>query len=253
MKKFSVEINQRDKNLLFILVAVIIAFLLYNFIINPALINGTILAQERESTEYELNRVKTVIAQYPDLKKEEPVEKAKLVNKYKMFFDDLNQERILYRVDTLLINSGFNVSSYALTKTVASQIIANKPVYTSLTYPLFEIASKINPSLVELIKDDDDTGAESSVATDSMDFIPTTELTLSFNNTSYESVMAFLQSVENMDKSLIIKSVSMSKSETGVGGSIILSLYSLPKLDDTDKDLLKFDPVIPKGKANPFN
>jgi hypothetical protein len=256
MKKVSMEINQRDKRLLTILAAAIIIFLLYNYAISPALINGSLLSEEVQSAEQQMNRINALIEQYPTLGEQEKAEKKKLADKYKMFLGDLNQERILYKLDTLLIESGFNVSSYALTKTAAAQIVVNKPVYTPINYPLLELASKINPP-----QTDDQVGeagvdkAEKSTGSKEMpmDSIPTTDLTLSFNNVSYESVMAFLKAVEDMDKSFIVRNISMSKSESGTGGTVVLSLYSLPKLDDADKDLFKFDPVIPKGKVNPFN
>lgn len=249
------NITQRDKNLLMILAAAIIIYLLYRFFISPFLEVGAVLSQEKQSVEADLYRIDVLMEQYPSLKGEERTEKAKLSEKYSMFFYDLNQERILNKLDTLLVNSGLNISTYTPTGTAAVPITVSEPVYVPLDYPLLEVASKINSSLSETVEGEATDAAEASAGDDEalIGDIPTTDITLSFDNSSYESVMTFLKAVESMEKSLIVKNISMAKAEAGTGGQIILSLYALPKPDDSDRDLLKFTPVIPKGKTNPFN
>ncbi len=76
---------------------------------------------------------------------------------------------------------------------------------------------------------------------------------MDLSGVSYGSTIEFLQSLELMDKSVIVRNVSLLRAERGLDGQIILAIYSLPKIDDTDKDILRFEPVIPKGKTNPFS
>jgi hypothetical protein len=255
MKKNALNISQREKNMLAILAAAVVAFVLFNYVMSPALMTGTVLTQEKKAAETELDRINTLVEQYPVLIKQEKSEKSRLTEKYKMFFYDLNQERILYKLDSLLVNSGFSITSYVTNKASAAQIFAVSPIYEPLGYPLLDVASKVNPTLE---KEPVPEGASNNPNPDGgdkipMDAIPTADITLSFNNATYESATAFIKSLENMDKSVFVRSVTMSKSETGIGGQIVLSLYSLPKLDDSDMDLLKFEPTIPKNKANPFS
>lgn len=255
MKKKPMSISPSELRLLSILAAAIIVFILYSYVINPALLSGSLLSQENKAAEAELTRINTLIEKYPTLKEDVSVEKKLLAEKYKIFFYDLKQEQILYKLDSLMVNSGFNITSYVTTKPSAAPIIASSPNYKPLTYPLLDKAKKMNPSLepepaAEQNANQDASGGENQIQ---LEAIPTTDITLSFSNASYESVMAFIKSLEDMDKSLFVRTISMAKSEAGTGGQIILSLYSLPKPDDSDMDLLKFKPVIPKDKVNPFN
>lgn len=255
MKKKSMSISPSEIRLLSILAAAIIVFILYTYVISPALMSGSLLSLEKKEAEEELTRINTLIEKYPTLKEEASTERKLLSEKYKTFFYDLKQEQILYKLDSLMINSGFNITSYVTAKPSAAPIISSVPEYKPLTYPLLDVAKKVNPSLESEPAADQNASTEASGEENQMQLeaIPTTDITLSFSNASYESVMAFIKSLEDMDKSLFVRSISMAKSEAGTGGQIILSLYSLPKPDDSDMDLLKFKPVIPKGKANPFN
>ncbi len=267
MKKQSLVTNQKDKNMLVILAVVLILFAAYHYIIDPALQQGAVVAQEISDANIELARSTDVVAQYPSLVKEEKDKKQFLIDKYKLFFYDLNQERILYKLDTLITSTGFTVNNYTPTPVKAVLNIVSVPVYTPVTYPLLDLASKTNPTLIpqkaaqtennEPTTPESPTGEEQAPVTDAnlvaMDSLPVTDITLGFEQTKYNAAMAFLKALENMDKSVVVKSVSISKIEAGIDGQIILSVYSLPQLDDSQKDLLKFLPVIPQGKANPFN
>ncbi len=278
MKKQTLVTNQRDKNLLIVLAIAIVIFLSYYFIIDPALQKGSLLSQEVGNTETELTRVTELIAQFPTLKQEELKQKSLLVDKYKVFFCDLNQERILYKLDSLIVGSGFSVATYTPTPAVAAPITFPAPQFTPMTYPLLDLASKSNLSLIP--SQAAQSGSPQPAATAATDntqpvdpaaeqpaaeqpaadttqiateAIPTTDITLTFSQTSFEATMAFVKSLENMDKSVIVRNVDITKVGTAIDGQVVLSMYALPKLDDSDKDLLKFLPVIPQGKANPFN
>ncbi len=254
MKKSAMNISPREQRMLSILAAAIIVFLLFNYVISPALVNGAVLSDEKNMLEAELTRVNTLIEQYPTLKKQENAENQQLTEKYRMFFYDLNQERILYKLDSLLAESGLNITSYVTAKASASQITAVMPEFMPLYYPLLGVASKINPSLIQEPVSGPQAGSQNQEGDNiPLDVIPTADITLRISNATYESATAFIKSLENMDKSVFVRSISLSKSDTGIGGQIVLSFYSLPKPDDSDKDLLKFTPVIPKNKVNPFS
>ena len=264
MKKNTLVTSQRDMMLLMILAVAILVFVAYYFIISPALDKGEVLSLEAQTVNTQFEDAKALVKNYPTLRLEESQKKTLLTEKYKQFFYDLNQERILYKLDTLMAGAGFAVTSYTSTPTIAAQILFPAPVYYNISYPLLDLASRANPSLIPLEASSasqiTQTTAQSSPGNNPdgspaapVDAIGTTDISLGFAAATYESTMAFLKAVENMDKSVIVKSVTFIKAEVGIEGQIILSLYTLPKVDDTDKDLLKFSPVIPRGKANPFN
>jgi hypothetical protein len=243
-----------------IMALAILFYISYHFVIDPALQNGELLNQQISDAEVELARSNDVVANYPALKIEEQNKKQQLIDKYKMFFYDLNQERILYKLDTLIVSTGFTVTNYTPTPVAAVLNTVPVPQYTPVTYPLLDLASKTNPGLIPQKAASSNTEPTLPVETPpaegegpASESIPVTDITLGFEQTNYGAAMAFLKSLENMDKSVIIKNVSISKVEAGIDGQIILSVYALPQLDDSQKDLLKFLPVIPVGKANPFN
>lgn len=271
MSKMTMVTNQRDKNLLILLAVAVIAFICYYFIINPALIKGDELSLQVSGVRAELARSTDLVAQYPTLILEEKKQKQILIEKYKMFFYDLNQERILYKLDSLIAGAGFTIDTYSVAPLTASPILYPIPQYTPVTYPLLDLASKANPSLIpqaatqavapetpvaDSNTQDNPTGEPAPAPTAppvSTDAIGTADITLGFSAATYEAAMSFLKALEDMDKSVIVRNISIAKAETGISGQIILSFYTLPKVDETDKDELKFIPVIPLGKANPFN
>lgn len=253
MKKQNVAINSRDKNLLVILIAIIIGFLCYTYIINPQLAITTELKMESEIVQAELQRAKTAIANLPALENEEKQLKVNLSEKYKPFFSELNQERILYRLDTLMQESGLPVVSYNPERIRVSNISVEKGQYEPLNYSLLDHASIVNPALKENNENDDSSqstaGNDNGVSTDA---VPTVDILLDITGATYPSVFSFIQKVESMEKTIIIKSIELSRSEVNLDGQVALSLYALPKLNDAEKEYLKFMPNAAFGKDIPF-
>jgi len=246
MKKQPLVTNQRDKNLLLFLGVVIIVFLFFNYLISPALENGTALKAEGDQVDIELVNAKDTIAQYPDFQKEEPQLRKTVSDKYNMFFHDVNQERILYKLDTLIANSGISIASYSNSGTSALPIIFSVPEFNPVAYPLQGVALRANPALAELLPP-----ITPAMAPVSEELILTTDITINFNS-RYDTAMAFLKAIEAMDKSVIVRNISLSKTEEGIDGQIVLAFYSLPQIDSSKKDPMEFKPAIPQGKADPF-
>jgi len=96
MNKELLKISERDKKLLMILCMMLAAFLCYYFVLNPAMENGSVLQSQYTAATLENQRVQTVIINLPALKKEEIKEKRMLSEKYKQFFYEISEERILY-------------------------------------------------------------------------------------------------------------------------------------------------------------
>ena len=246
MKKQKLVTNQRDKDLLIFLGIIIVIFLLYNYAISPAIEKGSMLKEEVNNSKTELATSNDLVDQYSSLVQEEQNTRKTISNKYSMFLFEINQERILYKLDTLIANSGLPVASYSNTTAVASPIVFPTPTYTPITYPLLDLASKVNPSLALA-------ATTAAIDATSGEAIMTTDIILNFNNSSYETAMSFMKSIEEMDKSVIVRNVALSKTETGIDGQLILAFYSLPQIDNAVKDPLEFGLAVPQGKANPFN
>lgn len=255
MKKMDIKVSERDKKMLIILLAVVIGFFCYTFIISPALTKGSELKAKAVAASSELKRVKNLIENLSTIQTQEADKKQEISKKYEQFFYDLNQEQILYRMDTLFQESGMSVASYTPSKLVVASIPANSKI-SYVTYPLLDLASKSNFSLTDPIYKIKADKAATETTTDTTtlpaDAVPTYDVTINFNATSYASIMTFIRKLEEMNKSIVIKKIDLRKSDVNLNGQIILTLYSLPKVDEKESEYLKFLPSVGTGKPDPF-
>lgn len=247
MKKQTLVSNRRDQNLLILLIVVIIGYLLYAYVMTPQLEKSVLLKDALYNAETQLADAVDVTERYSQMQKEESQLRETISEKYSMFFYDINQERILYRLDTLMINAGLPVERYANSGTAVAAISFVNPAYEPLSYPMQDLAAVVNPSVIP--------EPPVPVGQEGGEVIPTTDITIDFTGAAYEAAITFLRAVEGMDKSVIVRNVALSRAREGAGldGQLILAVYSLPQIDDSQKDLLKFLPAAPKGKPNPFS
>lgn len=265
MNKKNLNMSTRDRNLIILLGLAIVAFICYMYIVSPALQRGASLKADLSNLNDQITVANENIAKLPDLKRVEGEQKAKLVEKYMIFFYEINQERILNKIDSLIASSGISVTAYTPTPINVGQISVEKPSFLSLNYPLQDLAGRTNPSIVstkdqkgstsaDVSQVDSNSNVSGSTDTIPTDSVPFTDITIELTNSSYPSVINFIGSLENMKKSIIIKSIELVKMDTpGIQGQIVISLYSIPKLDDADKEYLKFLPVVAIGKVDPYN
>ncbi len=254
MRKMDIKVSERDKKMLIILLAVVIGFLCYTFIMSPALTKGSELKAKAVAASAELKRVKNLIGNLSTIQTQESDKKQEISKKYEQFFYDLNQEQILYKFDTLFAESGMSVSSYTPSKQVVASIPANSKL-SYITYPLLDLASKSNFSLTDpiyKIKAEKTATETTTQTTLPADAVPTYDVTINFNSTSYASIMTFIRKLEEMNKSIVIKKIDLRKSDVNLNGQIILTLYSLPKVDEKESEYLKFLPSVGTGKPDPF-
>lgn len=252
MKKASFIGSRRDRNLLMVLAVAIVFYLCYTFIITPALDQKAILDMELEAVTAELERAEAAIAGLPELEKQAKALNKELEQKYKVFFPELDQARILYQMDTLMINSGFDASSFIPSSAVATAVLIEQGSYLPLSYPLLDIASRINPDLAGSAAASQE-GTPAEATGESGDMIPEMNITISFNDADFESINGFLAAVEGMNKTVVLRNVSIAEETDGLQGQLLLSLYALPRLNDAENGYLEFTPVIPQGKPSPFN
>jgi Tfp pilus assembly protein PilO len=257
MNKDLLKISERDKKLLMILSMILAAFLCYYFVLNPAMEKGSVLQSQYAAATLENQRVKTVIGNLPALKKEEIKEKNLLSEKYKQFFYEISEDRILYKLNTTMAEAGFPVDVVSFTRASAAEISVETPDYQPLVYPLYINASKTNPSLEvpkPQNKDEANQGQPQNQDALPNDAAAYTDMTIGFTTSSYESIFGFLKKMETLDRSIIVKKIEIENSlqNTGLQGQIVLGIYSIAKPDRSESVDFKFNPILPKGKANPF-
>lgn len=255
MKNREVLTRTRDKNLLIFLGVIVVLFVIYYFLLSPALDKASALKAERKSLSSELQRVQTTVEQLPANRKKAADDLAALTEKYKQFFYEPNQERLLYRLDQIIEASGLSLDGYAQTKPVAKSIDIPDVVYAPLQYPLLEQAAVINEELAKAAaadaKADDKSPAKNASAPDQ---VAVSYLSLDFSDTTYQNFFSFVKSLEDFDRGIIIENIYLQKNKTGtaLSGQVVLGIYSLAKPNESESNDLEFTPALPKGKADPF-
>ncbi len=253
MIKPKMATNERDKNLLMILALILVAFIAYYFVISPALTSKELLKADAEAAKAEYNRVSEIVQKLPELRKEEVEQKEALSEKYRKFFYEINEERILVKLNELIAGAALPVNSVTISKPAADSIKVEQPEYTPLAYPLMELASKTNAAIAI----EKATGVEKEKKSKELppDAVAYSDFVIGFVGVPYESVDAFMKAVETMDRSVIVKSITIAdaRDAAGVSGQLVLGVYSLAKPNEAENIELQFNPAYIKGKANPFS
>ena len=256
MKKSSLQISQRDKKLLILLIAVLIGFLCYTYIISPALDQGNMLKQQLKNLQNEHTDAGELVSTLPELETREAEKKSELVDKYAPFFYELNQERILYKLNSLFQDSGLTVTKYEQKELVIESIAVPQYDYnTAASYPILKLAAIINSDLlVEDLPEQEPEEDEDAEDTDiiAADAVPSFTIVLYFDSSNYDSIMSFIRELEGMNKAIVIDTIIIEQSETDLSGEIELSFYAIPKIEESENDYLEFIPSMTNGKTDPF-
>jgi hypothetical protein len=248
------KMSSRDRSLLILLLAMVVFYLCYTFVIGPYKLETEQLQAELQSVESELARAEELSGKEVEMKKQEAAQKKEITEKYSGFLTDIKQSRILYKVDTLAVGTGLQISAYTPATDAISQVAVETGFYVPQDYPLKNLAYEINPALQEDGNVEETVPGQAAPAADaSGDMIPGTDVTIGFGTATYESVYSFVSAVETMNKAAFLRSIELSGSGGTVQGQLVFSFYSLPRFDPNQKDGLDFKPAIPPGKPNPFN
>ena len=249
MSAFS-NMTKRDKNLLLLLFIVIIYYLCYTYVITPALETSSSLKIEQEQLQTDLLRAKELIGKEDELRTQSENLKQEINQKYSIYLKSLNQAQILMKMDTLMSETKFPVDGYISTETAALQVPVESGLYEDLKYPILNMAKQVNPKIAE---EKSQTEGEVIVTEGELeDMLPNSEITFSFNDATYSSMYDFIKSVEALDKTMQLKSITIEGNEKNISGEIIFSLFGLPPVDENNMIDYPVTSVIPKGKANPF-
>lgn len=252
MKQKNLNINKRDQQLLTILLAIVLMFLSYYFVAGPAYDKGKRLTEDLVLARESLSEARATAEKVPELRRDEAARRLELKEKYQLFLYNIDEANLLYRIDSLMIQTGFVAESYEQSDHMTGKIYFSPSSYVPSQYSLLEIAKELNPDLLQ-----SETGtAEGSPGNDakSLDAVEQMDITIGFSGISYNSIYQFLKSVEGLERSFILSNISVGDDPqiTGLSGQLILRAISLPKIDEGEKNDLEFEPAVPKGKTSPF-
>jgi hypothetical protein len=253
MKEKSIGVSKRDRQLLSILLSVLILFLLYMFLAGPAYDTSVLLNEEIISAEVSMQRIKDTVAQAPDLKVQIDTKHAEFEDKYQVFLYELSEAKILYQIDGIITETGFVANSYLQSNKMVSNVDLPKSVYMPNTYPLLEMATKLNTELTGNIEEV--TSVQTADTSNLSNMIEQMDITIGFSNIGYQNVYTFMKALEDLNRSFIVSSILLAKDQesTNLVGQIMIRSMALPKINASEADDMYFEPVVPRGKTSPFN
>ncbi|MGI6751737.1 MAG: hypothetical protein ACOX4U_03855 [Anaerovoracaceae bacterium] len=245
-------LNRRDRSLLVLVVVLITLYICYSFVMEPSLEATNIIKQERAMIDSDMDRAKSLMAKKEELAVKAEIERNELIDRYSTFFFDPKQSQLLYALDNLIIDSGIRVSSYTPSPDIIGTVPIERGAFSPAEYHLKDLAKEISPDFYKKYSRGSQEGSSGGEISGS-DIIPGRDITFRFEDSSYESVFGFITAVENMKKTTILKSIRMEGSGAGIGGEMVITFFSLPALDEGQDRWMKINPVIPRGKVNPFS
>ena len=260
--KLDTKVTNRDKSLLIFLIVILILFVAYYFFFQPQLDLLLLTRSEMAAAQSELDGIDQEIASLATLQEQEEELLNKIGIKVSPFFYELKDDRLLNEFNTLMNQAGLKMQSYSVMPATVATIFP--PVYNAqvITYPALEAAARVNPDLQNAEGNGSSgTGeAQSRPEGAAENSLLSYGVTVSFIDSTYDSVISFLKALEATNKAIIINDISMTAQQTGIAGfggmlqgQMQLSLYSLAKPENTEKDFLSFYNSFPISKANPFN
>ena len=252
MKHKNLNMNKKDHQLLTILLAFVLMFLSYYFVAGPAYDKGKRLAEDLAIAKEDLAEAVLTAEKVPELRRDEAAKRLELKEKYQLFLYDIDESKLLYKLDSLMPPAGFVTESYEQSEHTVGKIAFSASPYTYPQYSLLDTAKELNPDLLR-----PETGAvEGSPGSSakSLDAVEQMDITIGFEGIGYDAIYEFLKAVEGLERSFILSSVSAGDDPqtTGLSGQLVIRAISLPKIDEGEKIDLEFKPAVPKGKASPF-
>lgn len=242
------KISKREKILLYILGALLIAVGYYKFIFSSGLEKINNLKKEKDSISIKYNIAKGQSAAIKDKENSLKILNAKIQSKTQNLFPDIIQEKIIADLDNLLSQSKLDGVTIKFTEPQVKAVNADKKQGNGAAkndeQKLLDQYNQGQKSTVKDVLTDDKKKASNLVAenmTVSIDF-----------KGSYSNLISFIDKVQNFNKKIVINNLNItSDSSSGISGSISLDFYAVPKLEE-DKDYSKWDYNNKYGKDNPF-
>ncbi len=244
------NMNKRDKNMLLLLLVVIVFYVSYTYIITPAMEASNTMKAELIQVQSDTQRAEQLAASEMELREKSVQLKQEIEDKYNIYLKSLNQAQILAKMDARMQDVNFDVDRYVPSESIAMQVPLEQGMYEALKYPLLNMAKEINKKIAD--EASQDAGEVMVTEGEFADMIPVAEIAISFNDATYGNMYDFIKSVEELDKTIHVKSIVIEGNGDKISGDVSFSLMGLPPINEEKMVDYPLTPLIPKGKANPF-
>lgn len=246
------KISKREKYLLGILGTLIIIFAYYQFIYTKQVEKLNEKRAEKSSVEEQYNKVLNAIKSL-DIKEEEvKTLKISAIEKSKVLYPIIIQEKIIIEIDKLLNDSGLtgNIAFSPIEVAEVEELKSEEIIKAESSLKEFvnEYEGNSNTSLE---KDDSsstegtnnsEANSETNNTTIEGEKATSEQLKVAINfSGSYENLKSFIKSIEDYERKIVITNINISaKSQEELTGVLSLEFHGVPKLAGEDEEYLKW-------------
>lgn len=277
------KLTFREKIMLMVLGGIAVIALFYYFLVTPQLDKLVQLGVERQAVRQEVQRVEAQIASMDSIKQQYETLNTRIAEKTTRFFPTILQDKLITVLQDLLDRTAVKAegANFALLEAVpletpktehekqspAGQLVTqyqqlNGNTAGAKTQQEKEPAAQETQQTQET--QDAQTGqtAQEAQNTQTQTLAQTQEplsldqgLTVTIQFTaSYEQLMSFIKSLEALDRTILVKNLSVTKTEDGtLNGTILVDFYALPKITEQDETYFQWSYNDLYGKGDPFN
>ncbi|MBU3153366.1 hypothetical protein [Clostridium estertheticum] len=247
------RVTKREQVLIGVLLIVLLCYGFYNFVFLKQNQKITELKASKDSYSQKWELAKAKITTENERKEQYNNLNSKIFNATGMLFPSLEQEKIIVILDKMIKDSNLQADLLAFSEVSSG----NNVVDTTKTVNNEDKSKNTINELDKLVNDfngtsKNETSRTASKKTNDSKIIGAykMEVTLKFKGV-YDELISFIAQVEDFDKKIIIKSITLTGAEgSEVSATIILDFYGVPKLNNNDD--FKWDYKKPIGSENPF-
>lgn len=190
------------------LIVVAVFFIEYRFVITPGIERYDALMQERQQVEDQVNTIELnlAIAKNNKQKTDDNLDEIKALAK--RYFGELQMDALLVHTHDLLLQEEFSPSQYQMQQVISSSLSPTTAVEFDLSYQLKELANTykaLSEEKNESNEQNDNQDETQAVASDQVE-----QYQIAINaRTTYDQVHAFLDAIADLQRSVVIESLSM--------------------------------------------
>lgn len=245
------KVTSRELGLLTALIGVFVFYLLYTFLFNPLIQDIQISKDDLNSVRLQKETVLINADRIDDVIKEQDAIRQEINQKTEAYLPNLAENRIVTLMGATVNSGGPAFTTIRLSQPEVmdlNSIIPQMPQDIAYSYKDLAMQSRgeVPASASGGTSDSSQSSADPSKS------VVLRQVTVSFQNGSYEQMMSQLRSIENQKRTIVVDALTFGRTEGSFGGLITYSFYGIEKPDDEDKGLNETPLSDPKGKANPF-
>lgn len=259
------KLTKREKILLGILGVIVFLALDYLLLFKPQFERMKDLIDKQKSITIEVKKVKQEISAMDDLQKSLDEVNKEIEDKTRSFYPKIVQEKIIVILDELFKNAEMRSDANSFSVIQLSHVHEYKETVDD-PFPAQELVEEYTSTVsneskreVEGKKDSsrtdkkEDSGQkESKKIEEDTNLAENISVSIQFS-TSYNQLMAFIKELESLNRTIVIKSITVtSQDNNNLKGNIHVDFYALPKIHKQDKEYFEWPYSNNYGTDNPF-